>query len=461
VAYLLRYCLVGLLSVASLNAFALQSFDTISPSGTAGTASVGTSSVAAKTVRNWNKAIDLGNGQKFKFGAIETRNYGWGTIRTGISKLLKIKPSALAVNVGIMAALTGVGYLLDPANNSIQKKVKEPEPSSSGLTGFTAGETPYGVQSSPAAACQAYATYLAGGGALGYYYSHYNPVDPYPAKSQSFYCYFTTPSDPVASAYTTVSGVGPCFADNSCIYSDTNTVLSPSEIDSFTSTITDKNIAAGVALLLESDPDLQPFLKPQSWPALAGDTVVTSGPATVTGETTVSTKTENGHTTTTTKAVQYGLTYTPGKTAVKTTTTTTTAVDGVNTSTVIESNASGTVDNSPETAPSTETAPAEDPITDCAFMPTVCAFLDWFKTPEAAPADVDLPTIATDDLVKTYAGPSLSNSCPAPFTVHTQFTGTISIPVNALCDLASLIRYLVISAAGLLAAFIISGTRRA
>lgn len=448
-AGIFRYCLVGILSFASLNAFALQTFDTKAPSSVAtATASTDTGSYAAKTVRTWNKQIDLGNGQKFKFNPSETRRYGWGTIRSGISKLLKLNPGKLTVSLGIMAGLEAVGYVLDPANNQIKRPVVTPVPGQPGLTGWRVNET-LPMSPTPAAACSAYAA-----SSSGFHFSHVQVADP--GYNSIFYCFLTTDFDPVAAAYVTAVGYGPCFENHTCDFTTEYEVVAPSLLDQHVSTITDKNIASGVALLLESSPEISPLL--QSWPALSGDTVTTTGPATVTGETVVSTETTAAGTKVTTKSTEYGLTYQPGKTSVKTKTTTQVAENGVVTSTTVQENATGSVDHSPA-----ETSPSEQPeqITDCDFMPTVCNFIEWVKTPEAAPADLEMPSIGSDDLVKTYSGPSLTTSCPAPFTVNTGFMGSVSIPVNALCDLASLIKYLVLSAAGLLAAFIISGTRRA
>jgi len=90
-------------------------------------------------------------------------------------------------------------------------------------------------------------------------------------------------------------------------------------------------------------------------------------------------------------------------------------------------------------------------------MPTVCAWLDWFKTPAPMP-EPDMPQVVDDEFIQEYTV-SFGGSCPAPRTVYTQF-GTLSLSWQPLCDLASIIRYLVIASASLYAAFIGLGISR-
>lgn len=452
-AYFLRYCLIGVLSLTSLNAFALQSFDTVSPSGTSGSASVPGNPHAAQTARTWNKSIDLGNGQKFKFNATETRKYGWNTIKSGIGRMLKTNPGKLAISVVLMASLEAVGYVLDPANNQIQRPEVLPIVGQ-GILGWSTDYPAYPYVPTASQSCQDRIAADNAGGSLGVYHS----IKTLDASGTVGVCRYTIPGySDIYESYTT-SAYGPCITGGTCTGSTISIPVTPAEVDTFVSTLTDKNIATGLALLLEADPELQRFIRLQVWPAHAGDTVATTGPASVNGETTTTTETTPTGTKVTTVSRKYDLTYTPGKTTVKTTTTTTVAEDGLTTSTTVESNPGTAVDNSPESSPSESETPEQ--LTDCDFMPTVCTFLTWVQEPFTPPTTGDdLPPL-TEIPAPSINMSGSSGSCPAPITVNTAFVGSIEVSYQPLCDFAAYLRFLVIGGALMFAIYISMGISR-
>lgn len=103
--------------------------------------------------------------------------------------------------------------------------------------------------------------------------------------------------------------------------------------------------------------------------------------------------------------------------------------------------------------------PPETP-TDCDFMPTVCMFLDWFTEPDAEiQQDVDFgQLIDTVDIDKTYTVGSSTAACPQPFTVNLSWVPTVEVSIQPFCDLADLLRPLLLAIASILSGMIILRT---
>lgn len=123
-------------------------------------------------------------------------------------------------------------------------------------------------------------------------------------------------------------------------------------------------------------------------------------------------------------------------------------------------------DNDPITVPTTDPTTgdtgletASDQLVDCEFMPTVCAFLEWFKT------DVPLlepPEVPTQDLAgveQSWSSGFGSGSCPGVIGT-TNFQGQlIQYDVTPACTFAGWIRPIVIGSALFTAGFILLGLR--
>lgn len=95
--------------------------------------------------------------------------------------------------------------------------------------------------------------------------------------------------------------------------------------------------------------------------------------------------------------------------------------------------------------------------TDCDFHPTICAFIDWFKTTEPLPEHPDLPV--EDIGPETFNSGLGSGSCPAP--VQFSFQGrSMEYSYDTACDVAvDIFRPIVIMLANVIAAFVILGVR--
>lgn len=443
-ARFLRYCIIGLVSFSPV-VFSADRVVVVEPSQLQKTYTPGTGPYAFKDSRSWSEPVSVQNG-RLNVPVVSDRKFTWPSFRAGLKNALKLNPASIALNATVAGALGAVGWLLDPANNSIQKTEFTPSTyTPTGTDYFWAGiQTPSSNRRSTAqAACAAL---------LSNPNTNTISVAPFPNKTDWRYCsYYVGAGGP----YTDIiiarwgsacpSGMTLSLNGESC-GSTAPKLIGDADIDSVVSSINDPVDAADIA------PDVITAV-PGSYDYPDGFDF--SGPESISGEPVTTTSTSaTGSTTVTESVPNYSFDYSTNPNTITTTTTTTTNVyqDGNLTLTTNTTNA-GTVN------PVEPVKPLEIP-TDCEFMPTVCAWLDWFKSPAPPPNDPALPEI-TDSFEKSYSGPSLSATCPPPFTVNTGAFGSILMPVQPLCDLAGLIKYLVLSAAGLLAAFIISGTRRA
>lgn len=99
--------------------------------------------------------------------------------------------------------------------------------------------------------------------------------------------------------------------------------------------------------------------------------------------------------------------------------------------------------------------------TDCDFMPTVCAFLDWFKD-DNVPEDPDLAKIINDeDFERSYSIDFGDNSCPQPVSIDIAFLDkTIELSYEPACDLMGYARPFVLISAYIFAIYIGLGVVR-
>uniref|UniRef100_UPI0039C65557 virulence factor TspB C-terminal domain-related protein n=1 Tax=Umezakia ovalisporum TaxID=75695 RepID=UPI0039C65557 len=132
-----------------------------------------------------------------------------------------------------------------------------------------------------------------------------------------------------------------------------------------------------------------------------------------------------------------------------TTTITNTYVNGQQTSSTTTSNQT----ENPVTSPVATETP-----TDCAFMPTVCAFIEWVKTPfnEQAPELGDF--IENEDFEREFNMPG-NATCPAPMIISTS-KGGYEFSWDPACQWAGLIKPFIIIGALILAIMINLGSFR-
>lgn len=185
-----------------------------------------------------------------------------------------------------------------------------------------------------------------------------------------------------------------------------------------------------------------------------GDSTIT-GPASVSADgPTVTTTTDSG---TTTSITTNNYHYSYGDTTV-THTHTTSVTNTYQNGNLTETTTTETPET-PSVTPSPDAPPAPVILTDCEFMPTVCAWLEWFKTPFEPPADDEMPVIEDQDFERNYTF-NLAASCPAPYTINLTLFPPVQFQWDPFCDFAVMIRPLVVGSAALFSAFIVLGIGR-
>ncbi|MEM3789168.1 MAG: virulence factor TspB C-terminal domain-related protein [Candidatus Bathyarchaeia archaeon] len=101
--------------------------------------------------------------------------------------------------------------------------------------------------------------------------------------------------------------------------------------------------------------------------------------------------------------------------------------------------------------------------TDCDFMPTVCAFLDWFKEPNPElDQEQDLAQLINDeDFERNYSINFGVNVCPAPIEINVIFLNkTVQLSYEPACELASYAKPFVLISAYIFAIMITLGVVR-
>lgn len=422
-----RYCFLGLVLASSLTAHASKKIITVAPSELKRVGQAGASPYAYEDSGTWINVLDVGPGRaKISVPTTEVRKYQWPSIKTGLKSALRSTPSAIITTAALAAIFDGLDWVLDPANNSIQKNIPS-LPADSGVL-WTASPSPL---SNPSDACRSLMDQSGVWLLVGVV-----PVSPYIMR-----CKVQPYNDSTVYDGPVLYASGGCYETNSCLLVPSLYPVPWTEVDTVIDGISDKNVAVQTAPELLKRGLLPPF-------PVSPDTLTTSGPSSVPGETVTSTKTEGSDTTVTTTTTTNNLTYSPGYTTVNQTNVTTVYNNGALISTTTQTENSNTV-----TQPA-ESADADVP-TDCEFMPTVCAFLDWFQEP-ASLDEPDLPVVDHLDGYSASIGSS-AGVCPSPISVDLLAFGTVSVSYQPLCDFAAILRYLVLAGALLFAIYINMG----
>jgi len=99
--------------------------------------------------------------------------------------------------------------------------------------------------------------------------------------------------------------------------------------------------------------------------------------------------------------------------------------------------------------------------TDCDFMPTVCAFLEWFKEDDLGD-DPDLKQIMHDfEPTNTNFSVTGSKTCPAPYSIYIGLVDrTFDLSFEPACTFAGYLYFLVMAGAYIFAAYITLGVAR-
>lgn len=450
---LLRYGFV-FLAFVSCGALAATLTPIIEPGGR-GVIGAGTGGVTI--TKGFPATVGASGGARLPVTITMTRGFGMPTVRAGIRGLLTRSPAGAAGSLAIGGALGAVGYLLDPANNQITKtSLLDPlppyPPLENGMTAWVCGD---GRGLTIAAAWANYTMdgpYRKGGCTVrdrnGY-------IDGF--------CEILRSSD------------GSYYGDYGCSLSRGNQVcpfgmsytpsgcktpslipLDNSDIDSFVDGFNDPSaIVSDIPLIIDTVPGSFDY----------PDTHDISGTPSATGSPTTTTSTNHttGDVTVTDTLPSYTFDYNwdpsndigPSVTTT-TTTTTTTHINGQPTGTTTTTDAGpNPVLAQPGGAASSTTL--EIP-TDCAFMPTVCEFIEWVKTP-FTPEDVDFSQFTEDKDFSKSVTISGNATCPAPLFMATS-KGTFEFSWQPACTFADMLKPLFLIAALIGAMYITIGIGR-
>lgn len=354
-----------------------------------------------------------GGSGKLPLPVSKSAQHGWPAIRNAAKNLMKIHPGRAAATAGVMAVMTYLDWEFDG------DQYRKPDPNSGALECYYA-EYPNSPMFTP---CE-YRTSTDACVAL------YNKVGINQSKGAgallSGYCYF----------YRSPGGE---FAQEGTWTRQplTGQQLPPLpvtelDLDDFVSNFNDPSqvVPEIIPTALELDPNAlgQPdsvvFTGPQSMPGQPTHTTTLDN---VSGNTTVVESTPTHH-------FEYGSQ--PLSVTSHTTTITNTYVNGQQTSSSSTSNQT----QNPVTSPVATETP-----TDCAFMPTVCAFIEWVKTPfnEQAPDFADF--IENEDFEREFNMPA-TGTCPPPLVLNTSY-GSFEFSWEPGCYWAGLIKPFIIIAA--------------
>jgi len=438
-ARILRYCLCVVVLVSPL-AFSATRTVVVQPGELQPTYSPGQNPYAFSDSRSWKEPVSTQTGSRVNVPVTKTDKTGWPKFRAGLKNALKVNPARVIVSGAVSAAVAGVGWVMSPDNTRLQKQ----EQQVAGMPVSGSGE--FG----PSQICF-YKTAAETMGKITLV--NYQGV---------LYAVTVAPYESYPSGYTANNN---CTQSHNGYYADPNTALFPqsahrvisvNDVQTLNTDLSDADLKAFVDSL--SDPNLAADAAPHVLDAVPGsydypDGTDFTGPASIQGEPVTTTTEGPDGTTVTTSTPSYSFDYSTNPLSITTTTNNTTTVynNGTLVSTTTSTN-SGTVVDAP---PTTE---APEVPTDCEFMPTVCEFIAWFKTPVDMP-EPDLPVPEDDEFKQTYSA-SFGGSCPAPRQVHTDNFGTLSISWDPLCQLAFYIKFLVVGGAALYAAYIGLGISR-
>jgi hypothetical protein len=383
--------------------------------------------------RDWNATVSTQSGARVEVPVTGKRSYGWPKWRAGAKSLIKGNAATALATAGIGALLAGVDWVM---TEGILSKPNPMAGKTQCYTAFFSGgvstQCDYGNAND---ACRALYTQVGtnisrGSGSLG------------GSGADAGGCYY----------YPQSGGYQVLGEWRRVVYSPDQ--LPPShipatdtDIDSLIDGVSDPSIAAQSAPgILDNVPGS--FDYPDGFDF--------SGPASVDlpGVITTSTDPATGSTTTTEilPSVQFEYGTQPWSITPTDKTTKNTYEDGTKT------NTEESVSTDPQNQPGVSIQPKTEVPTDCAFMPTVCKFIDWVKTP-FNPEEPDLSQFIEDKDFAQDVNFSGNATCPPPTVIATS-RGSFEFSWQPACDWAGLIKPLVILAALIGALYISVGAVR-
>lgn len=386
----------------------------------------GTGPSAFTDSRDWNATVSTQSGSRVQLPVTAKRSYGWPKWAAGAKSFVKSSPQQAAAAAGMAGIFAAVDWVM--TDGALTRKGDTTVCFSAGVSGGIGVPCTYGsAQQACTAFLQAANINYSQGGA------QYNPA--WPAGPCWYY--------EAGSGYYRELGTWGRTETTS-----PRVPVTDAEIDSLIDGINSPTVAAESAPFIAYNvpgsfdyPDGFEFTGPQSID-LPGVVTTSTDPAT-------------GSTTTTEvlPSVQFDYGVNPWSITPTDKTTKNTYKDGTKT------NTEESVSTDPQRPGGVTVSPPKVEIpTDCDFMPTVCAFIDWVKQPftEEAPDFADL--IDDQDFSESITIPG-NATCPAPTLIETNL-GSYEFSWQPACTWAGMIKPLVIIAALIAAIYISLGVAR-
>lgn len=445
-ACFLRYCVFGLLSLSVLTAHAARTV-IVQPGQLQPTYGPGVGPDAFIDSRDWNATISDQKGSRHTVPVVRQQKYTWPKFTSALKNALKLNPGRMAASATIGALFVGIDWIFDEGSQAIKKKqLTSADPTTS--TTYWCWENANGGcirrVTSVESARQAHIDGLNLVSDPGFKTWQRHTITNNSDTAYSFVArnHVGNTSTSYARRYGSCPG-GWQPSGGICPVGDpTYEPVSPSEIDSFAGSISDPSAAAEIAPFISDSvpgsfdyPDSEAFGGPNSID-LPGEITTTTNPTT--GDTTVVESLPS-------LQLEYGTD--PLSITSTQTTVTNTYQNGTQTSTSVSTETNTTVES-----------PALEVPTDCDFMPTVCSFIDWVKTPFNEP-DPDLSELISDEDYSREINFSSNASCPAPSIISTS-QGAYEFSWEPACQWAGMVKPLVIIAALIGAIFINLGMAR-
>lgn len=378
-----------------------------------------------------------------------TANYPKPTVSNAAKSLLRNNLAGLALGAGLQALLDGIGGLIDEAGNVVMLPT-DPDYTPPITGHYRATNNHLGGPTSPFPSAKAACAVTTGCVDQG-------ACIPRQASATQFFC-VDLEDKPRGSAILVgalTCPLGSVQTPAGCVPTNQYSPVPPSVIDD------------AVDNSYNPDPsdfdNLSPYMFPQSYTQNPIPTVhlptVTTTQSNAAGDTT---------TTNTTTSIDFTVDNSKPIPDVETTVTD-------NTESFTNGQPSGSSSTSTTNRPNENPkAPPESAVgggssaqfpeipTDCDFMPTVCAFLDWFKDADLD-EDPDLTQIMKDDaeFEQTRTISFGSKQCPPPYTMSITSLGmTAELKFDFFCQFAEYAKFLVMSAAYIFAIYISLGVSR-
>jgi hypothetical protein len=389
--------------------------------------------------------VNIGSGTA-KVPTTLVKNFGWGRVGTAVRTIAKGSPQALVGSVALAWLIEQIpgGEVSD--GSPVRVVDGEPMPLGSGSYYWEVQASPYTRGNGPESACKAYLSTKSG---------TYAVKSMTQSTEKAWTCRWGSPSTTNTDINTPVVLKGSSCATGATFEPSTGYCRGTTVVP-FSDADYDQLAAKVPSIPYDYWNDFGPALDAIPGTFDGPDTVDFTGPPSVDlpSTTTTTTNPATGDVTVTDvlPSVQFEYGSSPLSVTATPTTTTNTYQNGAKTST------STTTTNNTQNSNVTITPASTEVPTDCAFMPTVCQFIEWVKTP-FEPEDVDFEQFTEDKDFNESITITGNATCPAPMILGTS-KGDFEFSWEPACQWAGMLKPILIIGALIAAIYISLGIGR-